>query len=704
MNSGPHKDDQEESGEGSGWSDTSSRPVLQDDDDKTVLTDQPIPLAPEIPLGEPIEQHVSSGSIPETISQPPETPRQAPASVTVVSGKLPPGTLINNNYEITEELNAGGMGEVYRGINIHGGPPVAIKAILQEKAEDNEAGLLFKREAMTLSHLVDETIVRYYNYVHDKDLNRYFLVMEFIDGMPLKDQVAQNGPLSAKEALILIVRLAGGLSKAHAQGVFHRDLSPDNIMLVGGSVAEARIIDFGIAKSTVFTEGTMHGRFAGKLKYVAPEQLGHFGGIIGPATDIYGLALLVCAAAIGKALPMGSTMVDAVESRRRIPDLSALDPELRPLLSYMLEPDPADRPASMAAVRKMAEVPTEIPAKYLRGWTPRVSPAEVETLSDDPTAGSGPVVTGTTGSFVGLQTPGQFLPADQTTQRERPMATYVDVDEDGDRRGRGLLVAMIVLFLGILGGAGWFAWTNMQPVNGTSTETFATAPTGSASGEVEGVSPAPTDSRAGFLASFDTGPCTFVTRVSWGPNTGTIEGYSTAGKDFASLVRAYEEAFGVRPSVLSRQITPAQCAVLDFIRELQNWGRSGIDQYLSADKIASGDTVTADLRVPRDQAVWTILIDHRGRIANLTDRLTQPVGNSRSLGFGLVLQGAQPQPHLVLSVESDSPLVQTVLAAGVNDAAFLLPRILAEIAQREGAASASLSYMSLVPKASAADL
>ncbi|MFN3145138.1 MAG: serine/threonine protein kinase [Paracoccaceae bacterium] len=414
MNSGPHKDNREENVKNESKVSGSDQPLGQevdDDEDKTVLSAGPVAALPKAPVDHPPIK-ASAGTISQT---------QSPGSI--VSGKLPPGTLINNNYEITEELNAGGMGEVYRGINIHGGPPVAIKAILQEKAEDSEAGLLFKREAMTLSHLVDETIVRYYNYVHDKDLNRYFLVMEFIDGMPLKDHVAQNGPLSAEEAKILIARLAGGLSKAHAQGVFHRDLSPDNIMLVGGLVAEARIIDFGIAKSSVFTEGTMHGRFAGKLKYVAPEQLGHFGGIIGPGTDIYGLALLVCAAAIGKALPMGSTMVDAVESRRRIPDLSALAPELRPLLSYMLEPDPADRPPSMEAVRKMVETPTEIPAEYLQGWTPPVAPVESVSSSDETTAGTGPSVTGTTGSFVGLQTPGQMSFPDQTTQRERPTAT-----------------------------------------------------------------------------------------------------------------------------------------------------------------------------------------------------------------------------------------------------------------------------------------
>src|SRR5690606_38921467 len=204
-----------------------------------------------------------------------------------------PGVLINNNYRVQSLISAGGMGEVYRGENAFTGDPVAIKIVLPELARDPEIVSLFKREARILGQLTDDAIVRYHNFVLDTDLNRYCLVMEFINGTHLWDYVDQHGPMVEAEALALMRRMATGLGKAHARGVTHRDLSPDNVILRGGRIEDAVLIDFGIARSDELGEGVLAGRFAGKLKYIAPEQLGHFGGRVGPHTDIYSMALMV---------------------------------------------------------------------------------------------------------------------------------------------------------------------------------------------------------------------------------------------------------------------------------------------------------------------------------------------------------------------------------------------------------------------------
>ena len=181
------------------------------------------------------------------------------------TGGLPPGTVINNNYRVQTAIKSGGMGEVYRGIEIGTEDPVAIKAIRPDLIADAQAGEMFKREARTLRLLTDDAIVRYYNYVHDPALDRYFLVMEFISGVPLSDHMRQNGGLSPEAGKILLARLAKGLAKAHGKGVVHRDLSPDNVMLSDGLVSEARLIDFGIAKAQTLSEGTLAGQFAGKF-------------------------------------------------------------------------------------------------------------------------------------------------------------------------------------------------------------------------------------------------------------------------------------------------------------------------------------------------------------------------------------------------------------------------------------------------------
>jgi serine/threonine-protein kinase len=151
-------------------------------------------------------------------------------------------------------------------------------------------------------------------------------------------------------------RLAAGLGAAHALGAVHRDMSPDNVILAGGDIHNAKIIDFGIAKDLDASSATIVGDgFAGKLNYVAPEQLGDFGREVGPWTDVYSLALVILAVAQGKNVDMSGSLVDAIDKRRRGPDLAAVPESLRPLLEAMLRPNPAERLRSMDDVVAMLD-------------------------------------------------------------------------------------------------------------------------------------------------------------------------------------------------------------------------------------------------------------------------------------------------------------------------------------------------------------
>ena len=144
--------------------------------------------------------------------------------------------------------------------------------------------------------------------------------------------------------------MPAGWGAAHRKGVIHRDISSDNIILVHENVSEAKIIDFGIAKSSS-SEGTLIGSgFAGKLNYVSPEQLGLAGGDITAKSDIYSLGLVFAEAAMGKPLPMGGSHVEVTEKRKVVPDLSEVPIHIRPLIEWMLQPDPADRPGDLADV------------------------------------------------------------------------------------------------------------------------------------------------------------------------------------------------------------------------------------------------------------------------------------------------------------------------------------------------------------------
>lgn len=272
------------------------------------------------------------------------------------------GTQIMGTFEITEHIATGGMGEVYRGVNIHTQEPVAIKIVLAALAHDEKIMNLFQKEAMVLGRLHHDAIVRYMLFTVDPGIQRACLVMEFVEGRSLADYYGEEGRMPVEDVRVMMRRVASGLQKAHDLGVVHRDLSPDNVVIQDGLISHTKIIDFGIAKSANFGGGTLlGGQFAGKYGYVSPEQLGRFKGVIDGRSDIYSLALVAAAACRGEPIDMGDSPAEAVERRMDVPDLSGVDDDLRQLLEMMLQPDPANRPASMEKVLEYLENPALIP-------------------------------------------------------------------------------------------------------------------------------------------------------------------------------------------------------------------------------------------------------------------------------------------------------------------------------------------------------
>jgi serine/threonine-protein kinase len=266
------------------------------------------------------------------------------------TGTLPAGTRLDGIWEIGRKIAAGGMGEVYAGINVHTGDRVAIKVVRADVVETDMALAMFRKEAAALNTLFDEAIVRYYLFSLDPGLQRPYLVMEYVEGRPLKAIVAERR-LDFEEIRLLARRVGGGLAVAHDHDIFHRDISPDNILLPGDDPGRAKIIDFGIARQVGGALGTVIGQgFAGKYGYVSPEQIGLFGGEVDGRSDIYSLALVLAEAATGRPRDMRGSALETVEKRQRVPDLSDVDPRLRPILAWMLAPDPVDRPPDLRRV------------------------------------------------------------------------------------------------------------------------------------------------------------------------------------------------------------------------------------------------------------------------------------------------------------------------------------------------------------------
>ena len=275
-------------------------------------------------------------------------------------GSLRPGVRLNGTYEVETLIAEGGMGEVYKGFNIQTGDPVAIKVVRPELSRSADAVALFRREASTLNTLHHDAIVRYYVFSVDTELQRAYLAMEYVDGPSLTDRIL-SAPLTSAELDVFRVRMGSALEAAHRLGIIHRDISSDNFILPGGEVTRAKIIDFGIARSRRPGEATIIGDgFAGKYNYVSPEQLGLFGGEITPKSDIYSFGLVLAEAIRGQRIDMGGSQVEVIEKRRKTPDLSDIPAPLRPLLLSMLQPNPADRLASMSEVVSWRAEPTPL--------------------------------------------------------------------------------------------------------------------------------------------------------------------------------------------------------------------------------------------------------------------------------------------------------------------------------------------------------
>jgi serine/threonine-protein kinase len=378
---------------------------------------------------------------------------------------------------------------------------------------------------------------------------------------------------------------------------------------------------------------------------------------------------------------MGSSIVEAVQSRQSIPNLSGLPAGLVPIVSHMLEPNPARRPASMDELRSMLENPALIPLQYREGLPP---PPAIELTGRGPM----PTVPPLTNPPPGLQVPTARF--GHTTTR----TTIPPLDPVKPERSWGGSLAALVLLAG-LGGGGWYAWQSglLDPFIATAGEIE-----GVAAEVVEGIPEPDTNTRDGFLAAVDTGPCTLTTRVAAGANAGMIEGYSSTGERFGGLPVAYEEKFGARPAILPREVTVDQCAALDFARALQGREHPPVTFQMFSEEVRSGEEIQGQIRTAGEQAIWPVLVAPNGGIYNLSDQVSAPVNWQRSMRFAMNLEaGSSPVPQVVLVVSSDKPLTLAATAEPGALAAELLPLVLDEIARSGGAASASLAYVLLTP-------
>ncbi|WP_312927030.1 serine/threonine-protein kinase [Thermocatellispora tengchongensis] len=248
-------------------------------------------------------------------------------------------------YEVLARLGEGGMGTVYLARAGQAAPGagrlVAIKVIRRAVAEDPGFRARFEREVANARRVASFCTAEVLD--HGLSDGRPFMVTEYIEGVPLSDQVERHGPLSAGTLYGVAVGVAAALTAIHAAGLVHRDLKPANVML---SLSGPRVIDFGIARAAdALARHTSPGQLVGSPGYIAPEQLG--GGEITAAADIFAWACLVVYAGTGRH-PFGAGTVAELAARVLYaePSVGPLDPPLDALVRRALSRDPAARPSA----------------------------------------------------------------------------------------------------------------------------------------------------------------------------------------------------------------------------------------------------------------------------------------------------------------------------------------------------------------------
>ena len=252
------------------------------------------------------------------------------------------GRTFNNRYEITERVGLGGMAEVYRAQDNVLGRTVAVKTMLPQYAADPTFTKRFRQEAASAAKLQSPYIVSIYDWGLDDET--YYIVMEFLRGTDLKTAIQERGAINQRKAAEIGSQVAQALSVAHAGGVIHRDIKPQNIMIQpDGNI---KVMDFGIARAgdaglsqTATVLGTAH--------YVSPEQAQ--GKELTGASDIYSLGVVLYEAVTGKLPFDGQDAVSvAVKQVNEVPAAPStinpnIDPSLEAIIMKALEKDPERR-------------------------------------------------------------------------------------------------------------------------------------------------------------------------------------------------------------------------------------------------------------------------------------------------------------------------------------------------------------------------
>ncbi len=271
------------------------------------------------------------------------------------------GCTIADRYLIEHEIGSGALGKVYRARHKVLDRPVAVKVLFEDLKGNENSFLRFQREAQAASSLNHPNIVTVFDFGL-QDNSYPFLVMDYLEGDNLKDVILKCGRLPLPRAFPILIQIAEALAHAHSRGILHRDIKPDNIILLQTNVCKdlVKIVDFGIAKKINERKSeklTMDGQVVGTPAFMSPEQI--LNAHLDARSDIYSFGVLAFNLVTGVLPIIGKTPVETMSGHVSNEPLSlvaacpgvSFPQSLQEILKKMLKKYPEDRHKSMDDVK-----------------------------------------------------------------------------------------------------------------------------------------------------------------------------------------------------------------------------------------------------------------------------------------------------------------------------------------------------------------
>lgn len=241
------------------------------------------------------------------------------------------GTIVANRYRIIEKLGTGGMAIVYRAQDLKLDRDVTFKVMREEHIPDEEFISRFNTEARSAASLSNQNIVSVYDVGVENDIN--YIVMEYIDGVTLKELIKNRAPFENEETFGVAIQISTALSHAHKNNIIHRDIKPQNILVTTGGIV--KVTDFGIARAaTVAT--TTNTNAMGSVHYFSPEQAR--GKYVDVRSDIYSLGIVMYEMATGQIPFDGDSAVSIAlkHINEPVPDIKSLNPNISESLNKII--------------------------------------------------------------------------------------------------------------------------------------------------------------------------------------------------------------------------------------------------------------------------------------------------------------------------------------------------------------------------------